>query len=308
MNTVPVVISFNKKYTIPALITVHSVIRNCAAPGRLEFFALHNGLDRYVVLLCEKLVASWGGVITFVDCRNDIEGVYNPNTGIHSSETFNTLLIPSIFSGYPRTVYLDVDLLVRDDVLTLVDEMPDDRKVGAVRCLYRNYTRYGDDYHGFRTYASNVLKIRNPYDYFNSGVVVFNNRIITKEDRYKCVDLIREKWEHHDEGILNHVFQDALHLFPVKWNMDVFFMDKNMLHFTPPVSKDLLDADGEFSIVHFLGKGKPWLDSGLSVENRYMKEYGALWREVKGGIEQLAAETLCGSMWRAMNRVEWQDA
>ena len=308
MNTVPVVVSFNKKYTIPALITVLSVIRSSSFPSRLEFFALHNGLDRYIVLLCEKLVASWGGIINFVDCRSDIEGVYNPNTGIHSSETFNTLLIPSIFSRYPRALYLDVDLLVRDDVLVMVDELPEDKKVGGIRCLYRNYTRYGDDYHGFRTYAHDVLKIRNPYDYFNSGVVVFNNRNITTEDRHRCVDLIQKKWEHHDEGILNHVFQDDLHLFPVKWNMDVFFLDKSPLHFTSSVSNDLLQADGEFSIVHFLGRYKPWLESGLSVENRYMKEYGVLWRDVKDGVEKMAAETLCGSMWRLMNRVDWQEA
>lgn len=301
MYTFPIVISFNKKYLIPALVTIKSIIDNCSDVSKIEFFVLYKELDATIIQLVERVVASWGSLISFIDGSSLLEDVKFANDENRPLETYFPLFIPRIFKEYSKVLSIDVDMLVRDDVLKIINEMPQDKKLAGVRCLIRNHRKY-EDFGDFNKYSRHMLSINNPYLYINSGLVLFNMDAITNGDSEYCLECIRKQWRFYDEAILNHVFRESLYHFAQGWNFYAEHLKTNCLEFEYSMQEQVKEAQENASIYHFVADTKPWDHPQPKTKNKYRLEYRALVAEVKEEIRNQLPRIVCGFMWNKVDR------
>lgn len=300
-DIIPIVISFDENYLLPALMTVKSIIDNCSDISRIEFIVLHKGLSLYHREVFALTVFSYGSIVSFIDCTEHFRALSHRDE--RKSEVFLMLLVPRIFSDRKKVIVIDTDVLVRDDLLKTVHEMPDDKKIGAVRCMLRRLEKLGD-VGGYNHYAHNVIGIKNVENYFNSGFVIFNMEHVTENDAELCISLLAKKWQSDDEAILNYVFQDSLYLFSWRWNFYASYYDEPQDMFSPFLQDQFIEARDDAAVCHFISNSKPWRnETNLVYDNKYRKEYRALWQEVRNDFMKQAGPVLAGRMWKTMNRV-----
>ncbi|MBE1723555.1 hypothetical protein CO583_00225 [Parasaccharibacter sp. TMW2.1882] len=301
MSTFPIVVSFDKKYLIPALVTIKSILDHCSDTSRIEFFVLYRNLDTTLIRLTEQVVASFGSVISFIDCSSFMESLNFANNENRPLETYVPLFIPTIFKGYEKVLSIDVDMLVRDDVLKIINEIPQNKKLGGVRCLIRNHRKY-EDFGDFNKFSRNMLGINNPYFYVNSGLILFNMDAITDADAAYCIECIKKKWLFYDESILNHVFKDSLHHFSQSWNLYAEYLHTNYLEFEYSMQEQVKKAQEDASIIHYVADTKPWDHPAPDTTDKYRLEYRALVAAVKDEIRNILPRTICGVMWNRVDR------
>ena len=301
MSVFPIVISFDKKYVIPALITIKSILNNCSDTSKIEFFVLYKHLDKTLIQLVERVVFSFGSVVSFIDCSSFLEKQRFSNNENRPLETYFPLFIPTLFKDFSRVLSIDVDVLVRDDILKIIQELPSDKKLGGVRCMIRNYRKY-DDYGDFNKFSRNVLGLADPCRYINSGLVLFNMDAITASDSLYCIECINKKWPFYDESILNHVFRESLYNFEQCWNFYAEYVDTNYLDFEPDIQQQVKEAQDNASIFHFVADTKPWDHPEPETTSKYRLEYRELVASVKEEIRQSLPKVICGFMWDKIDK------
>ncbi|MXV44689.1 hypothetical protein GS501_06485 [Saccharibacter sp. 17.LH.SD] len=301
METVPIVMSFSKNYVLPALVTIKSLIQNVSDVSRIEIFILHNDFDHHLVSFIEKYVLKHNCGISLINFSKALDGISHKEHKY--PEIFYTVFIPKYFSVYKKVIAIDSDVLVLDDVLKLIDNFPSEKKMGGVHCFFRNNERYGD-MHNFRAYARNVVGIKNPKNMFNSGLMVFNNEKISREEADLCIDLLPKKWDSHDESILNFVFQHDLHFFSIRWNFQMEFFNAQGEDFFSEIREDFTKSKDDIAICHFIGPSKPWMNGNvLEKGNPYLERYKHAYMSVREEVIEILPQIFCGSMWSVMERM-----
>lgn len=185
------------------------------------------------------------------------------------------LLIPFMIKA-DKVLYMDIDMLVRDDIKKLYNINVD--VVGAVPdpC---------EIYHGKR------LEIENPH-YFNSGLILFNNKAIKKKyPDYKERIIQAQKYyilDLKDQDIFNIVFGEDITPLDYKWNIDSYNLKEKTE--SKEVSKAKDKAYKNPSIVHCMGKNKWWTLENMNFgdewdENNIFKKLYRNKRQVVCGVE-----------------------
>ena len=114
--------------------------------------------------------------ITFFDVWRMVKGYDLDTNNEHISiETYYRFLVQDVLSAYNKVLYLDSDLVVEGDVAELFDTELGDNLVAATRDV--DYLANLNLPDGDRLrYTRGVLKLKDPYDYFQAGVLVLNTK------------------------------------------------------------------------------------------------------------------------------------
>lgn len=152
-------------------------------------------------------------------------------------------------AGTRRVVYLDCDVLVLEDISTLMEIDMLQSPIAAVMNLQNGPgQRLGITY----------------THYFNSGVLLIDI------ERWKAREVLHnaEKqlaaepastWRYPDQDALNLIFPDWSPL-PLRWNMQPYAyaaVEKQATHYSE-WRQELLEAISRPAVVHFIGATKPW--------------------------------------------------
>jgi len=181
-----------------------------------------------------------------------------------SLETFYRYFIPELFEEQNKILYLDADIIVRQDIAELYEQEIEGYLIGAVRDIESAGQCKIDK--NYRDYLENRVELKNPMDYFQAGVLLFNlkefrTQIQTKEliDR-----TLKQKWNMLDQDVLNWKCQGNVKFLDMKWNvlmnwkycgksrMDILKNAPNSLYQSYLVSRK------KPAIIHYAGAWKPW--------------------------------------------------
>ena len=105
---------------------------------------------------------------------------YNLKANEHiTTETYYRFLIQQVIPDYKKVLYLDSDMIINSDVAQLYNTDVDGYMVAAVRDA-----EFLGNINGasktIKAYATEVLKMKNPYNYFQAGVLLFNETEMRK--------------------------------------------------------------------------------------------------------------------------------
>lgn len=188
-----------------------------------------------------------------------------------SEETFFKLFAPIIFKKYKKILFCDADILFQDDPAKLFMLNMRDKKLGAALCNLWNGIMQGDK--NAKNYTIDKLHIKNLDNYFQAGIILFNNTKITQNDVDNLINLAQEdEYLCMDQDVLNRYFQNDVFIFDSRWNYETSqegFRRISIPFMSPKHKQIWLKAGKNPAIIHYSGQEKPWYFS--------KEEYAETW-------------------------------
>ncbi len=240
-----------------------------AGKHEYEFIVLYNDLSERNRELLEHIVHQFGREsagsfrLRFMEMPVNLTDYdFAPGYKSLSVESWYRLFAPSLFPEYDKILWLDSDILVRDDVAKLYDTSMGDNWIAACRWDYgiigilERERRQKQPKLG--PYFTKVLGVKRPKEnYVNAGVMLFNLRAMREHGvQEKLLQAAQNSAMHfHDQCAINMVCQGHIHYVDSEWNGLVCFNPDNL-----PLKyrkKAIADKKNR-KIIHWAGGAKPW--------------------------------------------------
>ncbi|MGH1486223.1 MAG: glycosyltransferase family 8 protein [Cellvibrionaceae bacterium] len=249
VNQIPIVASSDDNYAAPLDIMFISLLENTSAPERIHFFVIDGGITENRKTLLQKDVEERKSRVTFLNVNDNIYANF-PTRAHISAPAYYRISIPELFSEtVNRVIYLDCDLIIKQDIQNLWDIDTKNHPIAAVENVSSS------------TYKASKLK---QSDYFNSGVMIIN---LIEWRKGNIPKKVREfKLNHpelictNDQCALNGVFKGDWFRLPLYWNHQSGLYRKS-----PQVERLIYkesseDALWDPAIIHYIGWSKPWIE------------------------------------------------
>ena len=170
MDTVQLFFACDDAYVPCLAVALTSVFENRDPERDYAVRVLHTGMSRE---LQERLVSRFaapGFTLEFPNITPHVEEFARRlhTRDYYSCSTYYRLFIPRLYPRLSKALYLDCDLVLREDVSRLYDQPLEDALVGAVPDGVVGTVEV------FQQYVRNRLDIADPGQYFNAGVLLMN--------------------------------------------------------------------------------------------------------------------------------------
>ncbi len=274
-QVVPVVFAADNNYVPMVTTTAYSMLANASKDCFYDVVVLEKDFsDENKRLMLEFFAQFENAAVRFANVA-DMVSQYNLQTSNEhiSIETYYRFLIQKILPGYEKVLYLDSDLLVLGDVSQLfATELGDNLLAAAHDIDYLGNLNLND---GERLrYTQEVLQMKDPYSYFQAGVLVLNLTEMRKLYSFeKWLEIASEpKYIYDDQDILNAHCEGRVVYLDNEWNVmnDCCGRIKNLFGFAPAdVYDKFLAAYADPKIIHYAGCEKPWKPGPCDLQTRY---------------------------------------
>ncbi len=207
--------------------------------------------------------------IRFFLAEDVLPGLSCYTYGHFSKETYYKLFLPFAAQAYEKVLFLDGDVIVRQDPALLYDIDMGKELVGAVldadtAGLYHGARK------GRKQYTDTVLKLSDPDRYFQAGVVVFHIAAWKRQNitaGSMAALIASKKWDLLDQDLLNVLCEHRVKEIPMQWNVLADFLNirisKHIKRAPVHLKKQYQKARKQPYIIHFAGAVKPWNDPGM---------------------------------------------
>ena len=251
-NEIPIVFATDKNYYPFLPVALKSIQEHSNENYLYKIFVLHESLDKEQMTSLEELETS-NYKIKFINVSRYVSKIKAklPTRDYYTNTTYYRFFIPRILRMYKKALYLDCDILVRNDISILFNNDIEDYLVGAItEDVMTNINVFGE-------YVEKVIGI-NRNNFFNAGVLLLNLKKLRKEKlERKFIDLLSiYKFKvTQDEDYLNVICKDKVLYINEEWN----YCEVNKHNLSNP------------SIVHFKMCYKPWHYDNIKFQDEYWK-------------------------------------
>lgn len=271
MNFLPIVFTCDDAYFKYADVVIASILHNHNKNCKYEINIVSEYISDENISLAKKQVAGYPNFsINFIMLEDFDSSKFFLNSYM-SVSTYYRFYIPQLFSDYDRILYLDSDLIVDADISDFAC-MDFENKL-AICCsspfIYNKILKRDDDVFPI-SYFKDVLKMPDPLEYFNAGVMLYNikkmKEINITEIFFKAIEEIKKPIL-QDQDILNSVLSrnGGVKLISKKYNMTrTFKITKRRLFLERWKERlKISKKDNLFYIYHYVGKDKPWMEKRI---------------------------------------------
>ena len=237
---------------------ITSILKNANEEDEIYFYIIDNdiSLDNKNKLLDLKVIKPFN-IIFRKPAINDIKKYTNwVNISKHKLYTnmsaYFRLSIPNLFPEVDKILYLDCDLVVLKSLKELFSYDIDNYLGIVADDIIWNYRRKNPS--KFPIIYDYLVSIGLDKDthYFNSGVILINNKLWRKINIEKLFEDFQLKYGSNilyaDQCILNYVLKDKVKFISSKWNFAPY-LDKDYYPILPNVE--------DICIIHYAAS-KPW--------------------------------------------------
>lgn len=182
-----------------------------------------------------------------------------------SIAAFYRLLVPDVFSGFNKILYIDIDTVLKKDIADVYNQNISNYQIGAVRDLhvinniYPKNKEYFDDY-------CNLKDINN---YFNSGVLLFNIQKMSENKNIvdEFLQIAQTKYfRYSDQCVLNIYYDKNRNLIKMlDYTNNYYFSRYCFDKFPSSILHDYLKYKPNIKILHYISYTKPWKDISKSL-------------------------------------------
>jgi len=240
-------IAFTPNYYVPAATMLRSLL-DSSPQGLFRVVCLVN--EEIPKNLRDELIWMGDGRLSFeyVDMKGKLKEIYiDPR---YTEAASFRLLLPELLPQYKSIVYIDCDVIVRQDIDELYNNIS--LKDNYIAAVYE--APIENQAERFKALGC------DPNKYFNSGFLIMNLEKM-REDKVseKLVEACKVPYlEFPDQDALNKICQGhVLSLDPVYNGIRTFFLPQYKADFLKQYSEEQWDAVQKSGTIHYTG-GKPW--------------------------------------------------
>ena len=278
---IPVVFAADDNYVPQLTTTVYSAMKNADPSYFYDVTVLQRNISWDKQERMRGFFKQFPNMnLRFTNVDRELAGYELSTNNAHISvETYYRFLIQKVLPFYDKVLYLDSDIIINGDIAKLYNIDLQGKLLGAVRDI--DFLGNLNVKHGKRmNYAKTVLKMKNPYDYFQAGVLVVNTKAM--RERYTIRQWLtyasNPAFIYNDQDVLNaHCESEVLYL-PWEWNV-VHDCGGRVGNLFVQAPNDIYDAymrsRNNPQIIHYAGFQKPWTDPDCdfaSIYWRYARE------------------------------------
>lgn len=239
----------DKKYIIQSTVMLQSVFNNNNNVSQIFLLSTDINLDDLKVLinLCKK----YNSKLHLISIDETELNIYD-KIGPWSKYTFIKILIPRVIpKEIKKAIFLDVDMIVLDNLNTVYTQCSDEKSLYGVEDIpfsILHKDRCGIDYDS---------------PYINSGFMVINldkwREAYNKGQFEEFVKKNKGKMPFiNDQDVINYVFQHDIGCLPYRYNVtnQAFGLHNKIIKKYPSVWKE---GRKNPAIIHFTNSRKPWV-------------------------------------------------
>ena len=265
-NNVAIAVAAND-YFIPYCATfLKSMAEHSNSDKNYDILILSQDVSDINVKKKKKMLSAWKNIsLRVLDPSVLIDQYTFHIEGHFSKETYYRLVLPELLPNYDKVLYLDSDMIAMDDVAKIYDEDIDGYLLAACHDadtagLYNGYRK------DKKEYTDKILKLKEPYQYFQAGVLLLNLKEFRKRYTTKQVldFAVSEKWQLLDQDILNKLCEGAVKYIDMSWNVMVDFAGiriNQIIALAPRWLNEMYqEARKNPKIIHYAGPQKPWFE------------------------------------------------
>ncbi|USL95961.1 glycosyltransferase family 8 protein [Riemerella anatipestifer] len=272
MTDFPIVFTSDDKYIKYTSVTIASIISNANKNFNYRFYILADHISDYNQRLLKEFVSKHKNCcIDFIILTNlNKEQFYVKD--YYSAVTYYRFYIPEIFKQYDRVLYLDGDVVVEADISEFTTIDFENNAVIAVQdTKHCNFIKSGGEDWYTKDYFYDILKMNNPEQYFNTGVIAFNLKMMREQCIQDKLFALLEEIKNPkllDQDILNSVltrwggvkfisnkynFMANIRTAPLNYSYKEVLLSRIKKIFNLNKKEKL-----PFFIYHFVEAAKPW--------------------------------------------------
>lgn len=265
----------DKNYFIPALVTIKSMLANTNRKINLKCILTEKVLNDLKKLSNELENEYQNCTIDFLYFDDSILSHVQPKWHI-SRAAYVKIYLPSILSGWGTCIFLDSDLLVKEDIGELWDEFVNDNSKVELGAVWN--PGYSKD--------NKFMGLGEEEKTFNSGIMVMNLKMMRENEATKKLEKFIKEYNHltmlNDQAAFNAVYKREWLELPLKWNVQFLFFAKRRKAIGIQKEK-LVNLKKEPAIVHFTTSSKPWKFRSV---HPFKKEYLSYYLDIENSVYQ----------------------
>ena len=262
-KSIPIALAANDNFVPVLAVCLTSIIENSSIENNYDLVILESDIQSANKTILKSMIEGGNNFsLRFLNAKGLLSG-YRLKANAHITvETFFRFLIQEILPGYDKVLYIDCDLVAETDVAELFATNLDGYYIGA---------SLDPDFIGqinganlqTKKYCTDVLKLNNPYAYFQAGVLLMNVREMRKAYSLdEWLTFASKDYKYSDQDVLNIYCQHKVKFIDMSWNM-LFDCDhyriNYVIQYAPAyIHKMYLQARKNPKIIHFAGFLKPW--------------------------------------------------
>ena len=271
---IPIFFTVDDNYINYMTITLRSIVDTSKKTNRYDIYVIHTGLSKDSRKKIYKITNNKNNFfihfynISFkiqdIQLRLDVRDYY-------SIATYHRLFLPTIFTRINKAIYIDSDIVVREDIANLYNTDIGNNLLGAVP------DGSVQIYDEFKLYVKEIIGVE-PEKYFNAGVLVMNFKGLRNfKFEKKAIELLSKVSFKvaQDQDVLNFLIKDKVYYIDPKWNV----MPLGNRHPNP-------------SLVHYNLILKPWKHENIMYEDFFwdVADRVGLFYELLGQMKAIPEE------------------
>jgi len=281
-NNIPVIISCSNYYAPYAGVFIQSLADHATPEHNYDIIIMEREISRENKRLLSSLTKDQHLSIRFFN-----PGSYLPELEgdtRYPSEIFWRLYAPYLFESYSKIITIGIDIILTRDIAELFAIDLKGACVGAVRDIgaqgmYAENSNFRPSVSTIRTreYFEQILKLREPLDYVNGDVVLYNAQRIREKYNFSGIaSCIRQnEFLAVDQDALNILQEGDILFISPEWNF-MIPLNYRQNRIFPLASEELRAAYRRASdypaVLHWADRPKPWVCPDVP--------YGNVWWEV----------------------------
>lgn len=279
-EAVSVVTALDTNYVLLGSALIQSIIDHCRGDRFYDIVVLFEELDDTSRRALLRMAEGHKNIsIRCISVRTVFDGLELRTHLQFSRAIYFRLIIPILFRGYPRVIYLDGDTLCCRDVAALYDVDLAGAALGAtldIGILRARSWRmlWIDRFCKYTTeeYLAGYLGLSEKTTYFQSGVLVFSPGNITAEDNNALLSYVMgtKPFALPDQDILNMVFEGRISFIDLRWNVLTAGDPEEVLNTLPAVERNAYaEARKDPYIIHYASSEKPFKEPLMDFAERF---------------------------------------
>ena len=269
-NNVPIVMATDNNYAKYLSVATQSILQNSSELNNYDIVVLDGGVDAAVKnLLLSQIEEFENFSLRFVSMDDYIDligGELFYESDHISVASYYRLFISNVMACYEKCLYLDLDVILNDDVANLYSYDLEGKVMGVCEDIGTLIARNQSE--DFDLYLKGELDLTEHDRYFNAGVLSISVPDFKRYQRDFFVLLKKLKVPRcHDQDILNSVLRGQVKYIDAKWNYmwnvlnlanyscGFYLCEKEIKYLRE------LRENNSYCLVHYADRVKPWFNS-----------------------------------------------
>lgn len=273
-NNIVITSNFNDRYVPTFSVLLSSIIENSSPENNYDIIVLIQDLTEESKKLLLSMIDKPNFSLRFCNPSRFMDGLkmYVANEA-YTNDMYVRVLIPHILTNYDKILVLDADMVCETDVAKLYNTELGDNLAGAVKdVVYCGYLNGGVS--GTLEYAKNTLKLKDPYNYCNTGVLLFGAKKFREAYTLAYLQnyISTHEYRIYEQDTLNVLLDGNIKFLDRRWNMYTYtsqFIESCVKSAPYKEKEEYLEARQNPWIIHYAAHPKPWWTGGGDFANNF---------------------------------------